>query len=234
MAIEKVNAIVTNSSSAGTSKNINLPGSLVTGNLLVAEILVSASGAHTWPAGWDDVGGHLISGGNYRYSVRKRIIDGSETTPITVTVGSGTHSAICTQISGHDVENTAIVFAANTAGFFSGGGGDPPSVDPSWDAGDTAMFLTTLIHRNNTPGIVTADPSGYTTNIRDEAGTDAVFGAALASAYKVATGDTENPGNYSMSVDPFSGAITMAIREGASGGGAGARNALNISLGIHL
>jgi len=102
MAIAYVNAGASSSTYSGTSIELALPASLVSGNIMLAFLMFrGTAGTITWPAGWTEVDTNLSYATLISTSVAFKEVLGSETDPV-VSHPSGSSSGFICQFSGVD------------------------------------------------------------------------------------------------------------------------------------
>jgi hypothetical protein len=176
------------SSSASTSSFVvNLPASLVSGNLLLMGV-VTQGGAVTTPSGWTLL--NSVSSASPYYYLFRKTSTGSEGSTVTVTIAGAGCGAVVYQISGWSGTP-----AVGTAASGSGTTPDPPSVTAS-----SSPFLSVSFaagrYSSGTQSI-TSVPSGYSNGIIGALASSGVV-AAVFAAKGVAAGTTENPGTFTL------------------------------------
>jgi hypothetical protein len=142
--------------STSSTQIVDLPSSLVSGNLLFLLLRVAESRTITndfVSDGWTIIGEREVSGGFY---VLAKIIDGSEGSAYEVTIGGGQSriTTIGVQLSGHGgLDDIALVIAdADTL--------DPPEVTASWGASPENRFFA-ILSLEKTNRTTTTYPDNY-------------------------------------------------------------------------
>lgn len=200
-----VNNNTTGDSAAGTSHTINLPGSLVSGNLGVLIIGSGANPGTVTATGWTFLAAD--SGGTSQYlSFGYRTLNGTEGATVTVSTSNSTKCAcIAYQISGWSgtPEKATVANGTSTTP-------DPPAITPSWGTADILVLAAIAVANN--ASITTAAPTNYTNlqTIGTSGGSTAI---SAASAERGLTSvSTEDPGTFTLSVSKGWNAQTYAIR----------------------
>lgn len=204
--------VVTNSqssinTSATTSHNVTLPTSLVNGNLLICMVAVDLANSVGWPGGWTEffeasVGtGQTIAGA-------WRAIDGSETSPISVSTSGGTRSAHqCYQLSG--AENPATQPPqVPTAATGTSANPNPPALTPTGGAKDYLWFAVAGHEVTATPscvGTVGSYPANYGNGVHQTSGGGVETEGRLAVARRELNASSEDPGTFTITAPDCSG-----------------------------
>ena len=198
---------------ATTSHTINLPSGIVSGDLLVAYMVLRGNETFTWPGGWTVVLS-LNQSTLSKTEIAFRRADGGEGASITVTTSGGALTSAFTtyRITGHhttsDPEGTIITDTS--------GNQDPPSHTASWGAEDNLWFASA--HWDNGDREVIGYSTNYT-NGRHDRLSDLAANAALASARRELNTATENPGGIDVEFGVNATVATLVIRP-ASGAAA--------------
>jgi len=187
----------TNTTVAGTSHTVDLPGSVMNEDLLLVFFATTSNPTINYPSGWTSLFS-TATGVNGTLSAAYRIADGSEgntsiavTTSASVTGSAQTFAVISYQ--GVPEVGTAVTGAgaANP---------DPPNLAPTWGATPVLWFALSSDDVN-----ITVYPANYTDG--------ALTGVApyLASARRELSAAAENPGIFTAGAGNWV-ANTLAIR----------------------
>jgi hypothetical protein len=201
-----------NEASATTSHTVNLPASIVSGNLLLVQFTVLGDGTVTWPAGWTSLYDVSVGAGEVTHSVRFRRADGGEGATITLTTSvSGKSSHLSSRITGHhtstDPEVGTVAEGDSTAP-------DPPSLSPSWGAEDTLWFAEISY---DTGADTTAYPTNYT-NGRVERRAGESDSASTAEARRELNASSDDPDALTLQFTRDWTANLIAIRPAGAAG----------------
>jgi len=202
-AAAKPIAVVNRNSStsvSGTSHAVDLPASLVSGNLLVFAICQSNGRDFSVPSGWTQLSENQQSGKVTLFVCYKQS-DGSEGSSVTATC-SGDGSA-CHRT--WQIENWQGTPEASTSSL---GTLDPPSITPTWGATESLFLPVVAIHNEGTAA--DGAPTNYDNFLRLE---QAPNRAAGWFAERITTTTTENPGTFqSGTVDEWVVSTTTAVQ----------------------
>ena len=163
----------TDSAGKTTSHTVNLPASIVSGNLLVIFFAVRGGGSVTWPAGYTEIA--EISNSNVTLSIAYRQADGGEGSTITVTTGDSDRSASTAyRITGH------IAPATQAPELSTGATGtsttpDPDSLTPT---GGSKEYLWLAGFGTRAATTHTAIPTSYSNQLSAGTADDATCGSA--------------------------------------------------------
>lgn len=212
--------IVETSSSGGnttatTSHLVTLPSGIVSGNLLLIFIGLSATGAAitTPPTGWTVLFNDFDFNALTSYGIY-RVADGTEGTTVTITSPDTAQSGYnAYRISGMTVDvpqvnSKALGLGSTTA--------NPAALSPSWGISDTLWFAVALYSGSSSPPTVSTFPTGYSGGLDNGSTTAGANYGRCASAYKQSTASSENPGVFTFNTTAGSTAYTVAVR-GVSG-----------------
>ncbi len=201
---------ITAVSTAATSHPLNMPSSIVAGELLIA---CCGFGVTATVSNWNGFtaipgGGVNIGGGTSSVWCGYKIAAGGDT--LTVTSSTSAKSAsVVFRVSGHHTSTAPEGLTADTS---SAGDPDPPSLDPAaWGAEDTLWIAVGIVEG---PSLWTADaPTNYT-NIGDtnSTGGGAATNVAIAVAYRQLNASSENPGAFNAATNDEWAGVTIAIR----------------------
>lgn len=194
-------------------------------DLLIYMLCTDSSGTtHTPPSGWTELFDTTHSGGQTTLSAGYLIAN--TTANLTIVSASANAGAWnCYRIKdwhGTTPPEVATAFENGTAA-----NADPPNLTPSWGSAAT-LWIAMLGIRSNTSDMVTAAPSGYSALVDAASPTDG--DANMASAYRTATGSSENPGAFTsasgrrwlantLGVRPGTGAMTVTTTSGTTAAG---------------
>lgn len=175
-----VNTNTTNGQSPGTSHSINLPASLVSGNLLVVVVMGTGSITPT-PTGWTQFGGV--------HAVLTKTSDGTEGATLTVDMGSSARIAAVS----YQIQNwNAVQVSYNVTN------DDPPSFTPTFGSGDTLWIATMGAKRSDWEA--TAAPTNYTNLLTiGNISSSSTARCEVASARRELAAASENPGTFTIS-----------------------------------
>ena len=224
----------TNADSATTNHTVNLPTSIVSGNLLIIYFLEYASGnnaATNTPANWTRLVqqgiGNAIYASQYLYTVFYKVATGSEGATVTVTTtASDVSISESYQISGYTgvpvissvLHSTYVASAVSSIPF--------SSLSPSWGSAAT-LWLENIAYENQPTDIaVSSYSTSFTNGLNVHSGS-----GGLGSAYRNDTTATESPSSATMASAVFYAssligiAPTLAITKSVSVAG--------ISSGVH-
>lgn len=190
-----------------TNHTATLPSSIQAGNLLLLIVGAYNNTTINTPAGWTQ----LFHGGSLsfqRTAVFYKIATGSEGASVAFTTSSGTITAHNSyQIVGFQGTPQATNAQAENQT------PDPPLLTPSWGSALTLWIAAFGANIDGGPGSSTA-PSGYGSFITAMGTHEGFNFEQCASAYKLATASSDNPGTFGnmSSGDPIWVATTIAIR----------------------
>ena len=206
-------ATAESSTDSGASPHqILMPASVASGDLLLAIVDRDAAGGNgtlTVPTDWTELVQNNTASFHLRYAVWYKVSDASEGADedfATSIVDSSAHH--CYRITGQHASTapaiSTLVSGTDTAP-------DAGSFNPSWGSEET-LWITGFFMRD--PRSVSAVPTGYTQHPDGVVGAD---GSRVASAYKVATADSDDPAAWTIAVGGGTWyAWTIAVRAAAS------------------
>ncbi len=192
-----------------TTSNVTLPGSIASGDLVLAFLALDAGAgtAPTWPSPWVSI--LADQGTGFNVYVGYLIASGGETT-VAVTHTSERSNHIALRItSWHGTTPPEITVKANGSSTTP----DPPSLTPSWGALDTLWIALTGCDDSATPYPITAWP--YANNQASNA--TATSAADLALCTNNVNAASQDPGTFTMTVTETWNAYTVAVRPAATG-----------------
>lgn len=193
---------VTTANGAATSQSLNLPGSIASGDILVALVRAPASTTISWPAGWTEfIPDNSADASDDVTSGAYRIADGTEGATITVTFGTSRAMAgICYRITGGD---TVSVSSAATGASTTP---DPPNYAPFVGHDHETLWIGLVGFDASSGQTVTAAPTSY-----GNLGTTTSGGAGVAGASQQTTASSENPGTFTASASVTWTTWTVAV-----------------------
>jgi hypothetical protein len=210
MTAPSVRSFNVTSDTSGASTPVNLPGTIVTGDLLVAVATSDAPGTTetaTISTGWVRTS-HETQGSNVlRHSTFMKIADA--TNALTLTGAAQDVSVVCAAIQDHGV--TAPLFAQvimATAATGTTGNADPPATGTIASM-EWLVMATCGIDMTNSGDTLSAQPSTYTDIGRNKSASS-TSSCACGMAVKAVTGTSENPGAFTNTSRPWI-AKTLAI-----------------------
>lgn len=184
-----------------TTHPVTNPSGIASGNVLVMCISTRVDATITLPTGWVIRFQIADGSGGTRSAVAYKIADGTEGATTTVTLSvSGELSACTYRITGHDPANPpqaasfTTTYAANK---------NPPSLAPSWGAGDT-LWIAGISTRGSTAPSVR--PTGYGNSVNSSVGA----GHEVWTDRRELNTATEDPSIYT-STNTWYVAFTIAI-----------------------
>jgi hypothetical protein len=209
----------TTDSNVITNHTVTLPGSLVSGNLIVAAICFdnqTSALAVTWPAGWTELLDSVDDTRALALNVAYRVSDGSEGASITVTTNNGEQAAHRTwQISGQHPSSAPEIGTTSSATYTSSP--DPPSVTASWGSDDTLWLALAAL--DNGGVAVSTYPTSYSQGANITSLGTGLAAATLGVAERENATATENPATFALTASCDSLANTIAIRPAAAASG---------------
>ncbi len=206
-----VNSATTDGTSADSTPTINLPGSIVSGNTLVALFRSAAGGAIGFPAGWTELVDASADGADDQMAVAWRKADGTEGSTIDLTSGNGKFAAIVWQISGA-TDPTITAPEISTVATGTDDAPDPSTVTPTGGSKDY-LFLWL----GGWEGKQTSPPSGNPTNYSGPLGASsggpgsAASNCRVAGAHRELTAASEDPGSWTISASDDWSAYALAV-----------------------
>ncbi len=205
--------------SSVTNMSVNMPGTVNSGDRLLA--FVSVRNAGTWstvPTGWNERGAQTGGGGGVgRLTIFEKIAAGTEagTTPQWVHSASTTAAWQVVRVTGAHA-STAIECSTGASGDSSSA--NPASLDPAnWATEDTLWFAVAG-HAAISAAAFTAAPSGYSgfANNGASSGGSAV---SVACGYLQNAAGSEDPGTFTAGgSNRFWAAFTVGVRPAAGSG----------------
>ncbi|MEP2746054.1 MAG: glycine-rich domain-containing protein [Bauldia litoralis] len=208
---------VTQFASSVTSMPVSLPGSISSGDLLLAWVEVRNYGTWTVPSGWTQLGQQLGGSSVGQLTVFYRIADGTEGASATWTASAGTTAV-------WQVRKITTWHGTTPPEISTGASGDasaanPSSLTPSWGADETLWFAVAG-HTAASTAAWSAGPSSYL-DFTSSGASSGGAATSLGSAYYENNAASEDPGAFTVSgSNRWWAAFTIAVRpiEGDGGG----------------
>ena len=211
MAFPTVSSKGTTYNTGGTNTDpfvIDLPDSLVNGNIILAFLCCDGNQSSTWPGGWTRIV-DADSPSSAHLEVAYHIVDGTEGATISVDPGATAENAVCFTWQIQSWHGTTPPEAATAAGVSTTP--DCPSLSPSWGSADTLWIA--CYSQNGGIGTVTYI-AAYTANREQlETGGGGAVGGVISSLESAVA--TENPGAYGDTDNQNWAAATIAVRPAA-------------------
>lgn len=186
---------------ASATRTLTLPGSIASGNLLLALHAGGTSGSATWPAGWTELFDTSAT------QIAYRQCDGTEGASIDITYSTTTRASVYQVhlFTGGTFRNPehARTSHSNTVA------GDPPNLTPTWGASDIT-WCAIDIHGSKGDSVAGVYPTNYSDNQLEYLSTIETLGGGIQFATRNLNASSENPGAYPI-VNVGGGAVTIAI-----------------------
>lgn len=202
-------AAETNFSSTVTVMAVNIPGSISSGDLLIAFSSVRNPCTWTLPTGWANVS-NQASGGVGELTFFYKISDGTEVLTQVWTASTGNTAAwhMFAISTWHGTTPPEVTKA--TSGGTPGSPANSPSLTPSWGSADTLWFS---IAQSAAEGITyTAAPTNYS-NFLEEHVSAGGASVEIASGNRQLTASSDDPGAFTSGANPrWWDAMTVAVR----------------------
>jgi len=210
----------TNIGTAATTHSLNMPGTIASGNLLVAVVRIAAGGAVGWPdASWNEMVDASPDASDDQMAIAWKKADGSEGATISITSASGKCAAEIIKITGA-ADPTSRAPELSTVATGSSTTPDPTTCTPT---GGSKAYLWIWI--GGWEGEQTSPPTGNPTNFTGAAGANTGTSGLVATNCRVAvsfrefTGSSLDAGSWTISVSDEWTAYLMAVHPVPVGGG---------------
>lgn len=195
----------------GTSHSITLPGTTVSGELLLAFLMWNANTTITGPGGgWTKLSGTGMSPG--QTEVWAKLATGSDGASASFTSStSNAGTFLVGRITGNYnslVLGTGIDLAVSTPG--SSATPDCPSVTPTWGSGDT-LFVVGATYRGDNSA-VTGYPLNYTSGDYQVTTNGGGGGATVGGAVRQLAAASEDPSTFALAASQYGCTYTIAVR----------------------
>lgn len=192
-----VNYAVTTLSS-GDPITVDLPASIVSGNLLLLGYGSNNSLAANVPSGWTQLERQTTAGALF---IAYRVADGTEGSTLSLD-RTGT-SGICGTVV-WQIENYQGTPEKGTAVTGTSANPDPPSLAPSWGSASTLWLVFCALSGSGSPTV-----SSYPTNY---IGGQVSTNGKIASAHRQLTASSDDPGTFTYSSSNGFYVNTVAVR----------------------
>lgn len=210
MAAPSVRSSAVTSDTSGATTPVNLPGTIVNGDLLVAVVTADNPGStatDTSSTGWVRTSHETQSSNVLRHSTFMKIADATNT--LSLTGASQDVSIVCAAVQNHGVTAplfAEVIMAAAATG--TTGNADPPATGTIASM-EWLVMVTCGIDMTNSGDTLSAQPSTYT-DIQRNKSANSTSSCACGMAVKAVTGTSENPGAFTNTSRPWI-AKTLAI-----------------------
>lgn len=192
----------TYSGASSTSHTVTMPASLVSGNMLLAFLIMNDNSLTVsgWTAaGWTEHSTYTDGGGG-----------GSNVNKIYAKISNGAEGSVSTSVSGSGASVAAVVFqiegnrnGVSTSELASAQTDDgassapnPPSLTPTWGSAENLWFAMCFTNAGSNTSVTTW-PTNYSTNkLEITEGTDN-NGGGIRVGWRLATGTSEDPSAFS-------------------------------------
>lgn len=196
-----------------TAMPVAMPSTVISGNLLLAFAELQNSGTWTVPSGWNQFTGQVGGGSTGQLTAFWKIADGTEggTSPTFTSSSASTASWQVRRVTGWHGSASPEMVSTNG----DNSNADPSSITPSWGSANN-IYIAVAGHASLSAAAFTAGPSGYSdfTNSGQSTGGSST---STASAYKIATSSSEDPGAFTAGgSNRYWATYTIAIRPQAS------------------
>lgn len=206
-----INSLTTETFSAATAHNVDMPATVNAGDLLLALITNDGNATITSPGGGWTQQTTLNSGTAVRGSVWAKVANGTE---------GGTQVNFVTSASEEMAAQVYKVPAGNWSGSLAGveasavasgsvNNPNPPSLNPGAWGTENTLWLSYAAGSSYTS--VNSYPTNHTSGVHTISNTGTA-GASTSSAWRTVNAASEDPGAFSMSTTSDAVAITVAIR----------------------
>lgn len=217
MAFPTVTGSILTELGSGSSASVNLPSTLIPGQLLVVLHRSAGAGAHGWPADWTTVQSSA-DGSDDVISVGWKNIGQVETGVVTITQGNVKYASLAYAIAGAcdpAIQAPELSTVATGAGTTP----DPTIVTPTGGAKDY-LFLWLGGWEGEQTSPPASQPTSYTNPIGASSGTAAgtSTNCRVASARRALNAASQDPGSWTISVSEDWTAWAMAIHPPPPGG----------------
>ena len=202
----------TGATTTGTSHTINLPSSIVSGELLILILAIDGAETTTWPAGYTAIIDEVQQSSILTTDVFYRIANGTEGSSISVTTGTNEIvNYITFRITDwHGTTPPEVSYATG-----NDSAPDPASETASWGGTEDNLFIAGLCY-NDGRTAVNAWPTNYSSNQTNQQD-GAPGGTGVAIATREVASDTENPAAFGLDSSETWNAFTIVVRPAAAG-----------------
>lgn len=198
--------VTTDSATSGTSHSLNLPGSIASGDYLVAAVRCPASTTISWPAGWTEQEQSNADASDDETSIAWRVADGTEGATITITLGtSRVLVGICYRITGAN----GIAFSASTVG--SASQPDSPNLTDILTSARDILWLS--LGGCDDSETLTSGPTSYSNATVQGSTATGTSGCTVYGASRQLNAASENPGAWTLGSTSIWTAWTVALSD---------------------
>ena len=194
----------------GTAHSITLPGTTVSGELLLAATMWNANTTITGMTGWTKLSGTALSPG--QSEIWAKIATGSDGASVAATSSTSQAGAfMVARIAGNFnslVSGTGYELAVT--GGVTGSAPDPPAVTPSWGSSDALFVAIATVRGDN--ATFTGYPTSYTDGDYQVTTNGGGGGASVGMAFRQLVGTTDDPSAFGLSASQFGCVYTIAVR----------------------
>lgn len=207
-----VNTNESSTNTAGTSHVVNLPASLVVGNLIIViSNIGSTSATFNTLAGWTELLDEGVANG---MAIWGRQVDGTEGSTVTFTSSANTRDAsVSYQISGADY----LALRTPELSTVATGTSVNPNATTCTPTGGAKDYLWITFfgcggEEADDDTWVTGTPTNYGTTLQKSCGTAGTnLGGLIGSAHRTANASSEDAGSWTQAVSLAWRAYTMAV-----------------------
>lgn len=186
---------------ASATRTLTLPGSISSGNLLLALHAGGTSGSATWPAGWTELFDVSAIQAAYKHA------DGTEGASIDITYSTTTRASVYqVHLFTGGTFKTPVHNRSNHSNTVAG---DPPNLNTGWGSIDTTWCAIDM-HGSKGDSVAGVYPTNYNDNQLEYLSTIEALGGGIQFATRNLTANTENPGAYPI-VNVAGSGVTIAI-----------------------
>jgi hypothetical protein len=193
-----------------TSHTITLPGTTVSGELLIAVLMFNSDTTVTGMSGWTRLDNNSASPG--QSEVWAKIATGSDGASVSATTSTSQAGAfVVARISGNNggvVNNTDYTIAKSSAATTANP--NPPSVTAAWGS-SSALFMAICCVRGDND-TVTGYPASYSNGAYSVTTNGGGGGATAGVAFRALSSATDDPGTFTLSASEYGACYTIVIR----------------------
>lgn len=210
-------ATYNNGDATSSSHNVTLPGSLVSGNLLIVMCGINNPPTITDPGGYTVT---LSATSTDAWRIYTKISDGTETTMTLALSAARAVGCASYQVSGNRNGTTSSEIAISSASNANTANPDPPSLTPSWGSAANLWFAISFQADSNTA--ITTYPTSYDFSSCPGGTCGQLYGSngtgsggagtGAVSSARLLTATSEDPGTFTFSNGKVRSAYTLAVR----------------------
>lgn len=200
--------VTTDSTTSGTSHSLNLPGSISSGDILLAVVRCPGATTISWPAGWTEWQQSNADASDDETSIAFRYADGTEGATITITLGTARILVgLCYRITG----GVGIAFSAVAVGSAS----QPNSGNLTGILTTARDVLWITIGGCDDSETLTSAPTNYANGTVAPSTATGAGGCTAYGASRQLNATSEDPGAWTLGSTSIWTAWTVAISETA-------------------